>query len=165
MGVGMAWQFSIDFEPAKLQPVLDAIGAGELVGVTEMLGGSSPAFRVHLADGGLLVLKCYAEGRALSPRREAYAAALLREFPIPVTQYLLVDDSLEKLPFRFALTTYLPGAPVAKFKHHPDIAGLYRQMGAALVSSTLWRCRATVQSTTMAWSIRCRAMWNSCAAR
>ena len=45
----------------QLRPVLHELNMGEVVAVMEMEGGSSPVFRIDLADGERLVLKTYAE--------------------------------------------------------------------------------------------------------
>ncbi|UXN74727.1 phosphotransferase [Devosia sp. A8/3-2] len=53
---------------------------------------------------------------------------------LPIARYLLVDDSRRKLPFGFAVTSYLPGVTAGLLKNHPDIASLYHQTGALLRS-------------------------------
>lgn len=113
----------------RLQPILAGIGAAAPTALEEMSGGSSPAFRMDLADGNHLVLKTYAEGRGLVPAKEAVAAALLHDLDIPATRYLLVDESRERLPFRFSITSYLPGVAVRTLTDEPGISGVYRQMG------------------------------------
>src|SRR5262249_30550317 len=37
-----------------------------------------------------------------------------------------------RFPFRYTIANYLPGAQVITFKDEPDVADLYRQMGALL---------------------------------
>jgi aminoglycoside phosphotransferase (APT) family kinase protein len=116
----------------QLRPVLHGLGLAEPVGVSAMAGGSAPVFRVDLADGTALVLKTYPDDRPWAPGKDAYAAGLLRGIDLPVSRFLLVDESKTRLPFRFALTTWLAGRAVREWMDAPDIAGVYRQMGALL---------------------------------
>jgi aminoglycoside phosphotransferase (APT) family kinase protein len=116
------------FELADIQPVLTEVGQSPAVAVSELGGGSSKVFRLDLADGSALVLKSFA-GDHLHPRKDAYAASLLDGIEVPVTRYLLVDDSRRRLPFRFALTTYLEGRIATSFANHPCYKDVFRQMG------------------------------------
>ncbi len=100
--------------------------------LTELKGGSNRVFRIDLADGSALVLKTYDDVRGKLPIAEAYAAGLLAGLDLPVTRYLLVDETQRRLPFRFVVTNHLPGVPVQSVADAPDIADAYRQMGAAL---------------------------------
>jgi len=119
-------------ETEPLQPVLRELGMAEAVAVVAMEGGSLPIFRVDLADGTHLVLRTYPDTSAKTPAREAFAAAQLPDIGVPVTRYLLCDESRSRLPFRFALTTYLPGVTAQNLRHHPGIPGVYREMGVLL---------------------------------
>jgi Ser/Thr protein kinase RdoA (MazF antagonist) len=110
------------------------LGLGKVAQATEMAGGSSPAFRLDLDTGTSLVLKVYADRKARAPGGDAFASAQVQGIGVPVTRYLLVDDSRNNLPFRFAITNYLPGVLASTLAGHPDIASLYRQMGALLRS-------------------------------
>ncbi len=121
---------AVDLE--KLQPVLREVGVADAVAVVPMAGGSAPVFRIDLADAGRLVLKTYPDGRPWTPGKDAYAAGLLRELDVPVTRYLMLDESRTRLPFRFAVTNYLHGETVESLKGEPDIAEVYRQMGALI---------------------------------
>ncbi|GLQ57100.1 phosphotransferase family protein [Devosia nitrariae] len=113
----------------RLRPILEEIGAAIPTDLEEMPGGSSPSFRIDLVDGTHLVLKTYTEGLSLVPSKEAFAAAQLRNLNIPATRYLLVDETRKRLPFRYAITSYLPGVLVRVLKDEPGIANVYRQMG------------------------------------
>lgn len=115
----------------QLQPILRELNMGVATAVTALEGGSSPVFRIDLADGRQLVLKIYF-GEWQTPGKEALAASFLSNLGLPVTQYHMLDESQARLPFRFAITNYLPGATADTFKHHPRIADIYRQMGALL---------------------------------
>jgi len=116
----------------QLQPVLRKIGMAPVANVVPMVGGSSPVFLLQLADGERLVLKTYSDLRNTLPAKEAYASGLLAGLDIPVTRYLLHDDTREQLPFRFALTNYLPGVSAREFKDDPAAVGFYKQVGALL---------------------------------
>jgi Ser/Thr protein kinase RdoA (MazF antagonist) len=116
----------------QLQPVLHELNMGEVVAVVEMEGGSSPVFRIDLVNGKCLVLKTYTEGRGKTPEKEAFAAAQLRNLEIPVTRYLMLDETKTRLPFRFAVATYLPGVTADALKDHPGISSVHREMGALL---------------------------------
>ncbi len=119
-------------ETGPLRPILRELDRAEAVTVTAMEGGSLPAFRLDLADGARLVLKTYPDTSAKTPAREAFASAQLPDLGIPVTRYLLIDETKTRLPFRFALTTYLPGVTAHSLGDHPGISTVYRQMGALL---------------------------------
>ena len=120
------------FDLAQLRPILRDLQLPDPTGITELAGGSNRSFRVDLGDGAAVVLKTYDDLRGKLPRREAYAAELLSGLDLPVTSYLALDETLARLPVRFAITNYLPGMAVSTFRDVPDAADLYRQMGALL---------------------------------
>ncbi|HEY4940501.1 MAG TPA: aminoglycoside phosphotransferase family protein [Rhizomicrobium sp.] len=123
---------TISVTPDQLRPILRDLVVAEPLAVTPMAGGSAPVFRVDLADGATLVLKTYPNDRPWAPGKDAYAAGLLAGLDVPVTRYLILDESKTRLPFRFAVTSYLPGDPAEALKGEPDIVEVYRQMGALL---------------------------------
>lgn len=116
----------------QLHPILRDLNVQEAVAVTAMAGGSAQVFRVDLADGATLVLKTYPDDRPWAPGKDAYAAGLLAGLDVPVTRWLMIDESKTRLPFRFAVTSYLPGASAEALKGEPDIVDVYRQMGALM---------------------------------
>lgn len=118
--------------PGELVPVLDRLGLPHASHLERMPGGSSPVYRVDLRDGGKVCLKTYDEAHGKAPQREAHAAGLLEAAGLPATRYLLVDESLAHLPFRFAVTSYLPGIPLEQLAGQRELAGAYRGMGATL---------------------------------
>jgi Ser/Thr protein kinase RdoA (MazF antagonist) len=118
----------------QVDRALAVLNLGSVASMAAMPGGNSPVFRIDFRDGASVVLKVYADARISTPERDAFAASLLAETTIPATRYLLVDDSLQKLPFCFAVTNYLPGVTLAQLKDHPDIASAYRQAGGLLRS-------------------------------
>jgi Ser/Thr protein kinase RdoA (MazF antagonist) len=121
---------AVDLE--QLQPILRGLDVADAVAATPMTGGSAPVFRVDCADGETLILKTYPDDRPWNPQKDAYAAGLLRDLGLPVTHYHLIDQSKTRLPFRFALTNYLPGVPAEDLKDDPEIADVHRQMGALI---------------------------------
>lgn len=120
-----------DIELGQLAPVLADLGTAAPLGVTPLHGGSSRVFRIDLANGEALVLKAYERDFVL-PRKEAYASSLLAGLDMPFTRFLSLDETCSRLPFRFAITNYLPGVSVDALKAEPDVADLYRQMGGML---------------------------------
>jgi Ser/Thr protein kinase RdoA (MazF antagonist) len=122
----------MDVTPDELQPVLRSLRLADAAGLTALTGGSAPVFRVDCADGERLILKTYPDDRPWNPEKDAYAAGMLRGLGLPVTQYHLIDQTRTRLPFRFALTNYLPGVPAEQLKDDPGITDVYRQMGALI---------------------------------
>jgi hypothetical protein len=118
--------------PSDLAPVLERLHMPAAVQITRMDGGSNAVFRIDLADKGRINLKTYDDLRSKAPAREARAAERLAEAGLPVTRYLLLDESCEALPYRFALTTHLPGMSLDLLKGKADLTDAYRQMGALL---------------------------------
>ena len=100
--------------------------------VTELAGGSRPVFRLDLTNGTSLIVKTYDQPEVGKPAREAYATALLDGLGLPVTRYLMVDESRANAPFAFAIVTYLAGETAASLAGDPEISAVYRQMGALL---------------------------------
>lgn len=100
--------------------------------MTRLDGGNSTAFRVDRNDADPVVLKIYDDLHQAESANETYASGLLADTGIPVTRFLAFDQSRSRLPFRFAVTNYLPGVSVDALKGEPDVADLYRQMGQML---------------------------------
>ncbi|KKB76757.1 hypothetical protein VW35_17305 [Devosia soli] len=102
--------------------------------VTRQPGGSNAVFRIDLSDGSSVNLKTYDELRGKSPEREARAAGLLQDAGVNATRYLLVDESRNRLPYRFALVSHLSGQTIDELRHIEPMGldALYRQMGVLL---------------------------------
>jgi aminoglycoside phosphotransferase (APT) family kinase protein len=115
----------------QLRPLLRDLELAEAISIAEMAGGSSPVFRIELASGERLV-KTYTDLRAKTPGKEAFAARQLSDLGIPITRYLMLDETQTRLPFRFALTNHLPGVTAGSLRDHPGISAVYRDMGALL---------------------------------
>jgi aminoglycoside phosphotransferase (APT) family kinase protein len=79
------------------------------------------------------VLKIYADEPAWIVAKEALVAGWIGERAgIPIPRWLRVDESRKRIPFRFALTTWLPGVTVRSLIGVPGLDAAYRQMGALL---------------------------------
>ncbi|MBO9587188.1 phosphotransferase family protein [Devosia sp.] len=98
----------------QLASVLADLRLARFVGIEELRGGSTAVFRVDLADDTALILKTY-DRAEMVPHREAYASGLLAAVNVPHPRYLLIDESLTRLPYRFALTTYVTGVVGSAF--------------------------------------------------
>jgi len=112
-----------------LKPILGELGLASPTSVAILSSGDFGSFRVDLTGGDAVVLKTYG-GISQAPRREAYASKLLSEVGFPMTRFLAIDETMARLPYRFAITNYLPGEPVASFRDEPGIEDAYRQTGA-----------------------------------
>lgn len=113
----------------QLQPILTELSLAPAREITRFQGGSAAVYRLDLTDGTRLVLKTF-DGDHLLPRKDEYASRLLEGLDIVATRYLLVDESLTRLPFRFALTTYVDGERAQLFAQHPGYPDVMRQLGA-----------------------------------
>lgn len=118
--------------PKGLAPVLASLNLPSAVAVDRLPGGSNAVFAVDLTDGTRVNLKIYDDRHGKAPEREAHAAALLADAGIPATRYLLIDESGQTLPFRFALTSHLSGESLDTLKDQVDLTDAYRDMGALL---------------------------------
>lgn len=114
---------------AELQPILAGIGQAPVAAITTLKDEFSQVYRLDLADGASLILKSFVMEN-VSARKDAYAAGLVASLDVPVTRYLLVDESMTRLPFSFALTSYLEGEPATTFATHPRYPAVMKQLGA-----------------------------------
>lgn len=115
-------------------PILADIGLATPVAITDIKDGSGRVFRLDLADRSAVVLKHYDEHykQHYVVSGERYAERLLEPLDLPITRYLLQDESLARLPFPFAIANYLPGVTVKSLANEPDVADAWRQMGMLL---------------------------------
>ena len=104
------------------------------VGFARLHGGTSDVFRIDVAGAdNPLVLKIYADEPAWIVAKEALVAGWIGERAgLPIPQWLRVDERRICIPYRFALTTWLPGVTVRSLIGAPGIEAAYRQMGALL---------------------------------
>lgn len=115
-----------------LVPAFAVLGLGVPVALSPLEGGSAAVYRVARQDGSFVVLKVYDDLRQTMPGNETYAARLLAGIDVPITRFLAFDESRTRLPYRYAVTNFLPGRAVGTFRDEPDVGDLYRQMGALL---------------------------------
>jgi Ser/Thr protein kinase RdoA (MazF antagonist) len=97
-------------------------------------GGGSDVYRIDFADAECpLVLKIYGDEPAWIVAKEALVAGWIGEQAgIATPRWLRVDEYRTRIPFRLALTTWLPGVAVRSLIGTPGIDTAYRQMGALL---------------------------------
>lgn len=112
----------------ELDPILAELELPQALSSTPLPGGSNGVFRIDLRGGATVVLKVFRTQETV-PARDAHAAALLAPLGIPVTRYLLIDESRNRLPFRFALTNYLPGLAAINCTAHPSYREIFREIG------------------------------------
>lgn len=104
------------------------------VGIARLHGGTSEVYRIDLGGAeNPLVLKIYGDEPVWIVAKEALVAGWIGERAgIPIPRWLQVDERRIYIPFRFALTTWLPGVTVRSLISAPGIDATYRQMGALL---------------------------------
>lgn len=119
---------------AALAPILADLGPAAPVGIANIKADAEKVFRVDLSDGTSVVLKAYDRFNTAHHvvAGETFASRLLRGLDLPVTRYLVQDETHARLPFAYAVTNYIPGETVKSLRAEPDIADLYRQTGALL---------------------------------
>ena len=118
----------------QIAPILADLGLAAPGAITDIKDGTGRVFRLDLADGSAVVLKLYGrhDKDFYVVAGETYAARLLRDLDVPITRYLVQDETQARLPYPFAITTYLPGQTVKSLAAEPDVGDLLRQMGALL---------------------------------
>ena len=106
----------------------------EVTGITGLAGGSADAYRVDLAGAApSLVLKIYDDEPLWVVKKEALVAEWIGgQAGVPIPRWLVVDERRILLPKRFALMTWLHGAPVRSLIGSSGVDLAYRQMGALL---------------------------------
>ncbi len=122
----------VEIDPDRLAVMFADFGLGVPAAVTELTGGHARSFRIDRAEGPPLVLKVYNDALPYATGKETYASRLLRDLDMPVTRFLVSDETRTRLPFRYTVANYLPGRQVMTFKEEPDVGDLYRQMGEML---------------------------------
>jgi len=97
-------------------------------------GGTYDVYRIDLAGTEApLILKIYEDEPVWIVAKEGLVAGWIGERAgIPIPRWLRMDESRSRIPFRFALTTWLPGVTVRSLIGTPGIDAAYRQMGELL---------------------------------
>jgi Ser/Thr protein kinase RdoA (MazF antagonist) len=125
----------VDLELEQVRTIVrDLDSTLDLVRFARLHGGSSEVYRIDLASAGNpLVLKIYGDEPAWIVAKEALIAGWIGERAgIPIPRWLRVDERRTRIPFRFALTTWLPGVTVRSLIGTSGVDTAYRQMGALL---------------------------------
>lgn len=129
-GVNKAAQVGIDSD--RLAATFADFGLGVPTAITELLGGGARSFRIDRVSGQPVVLKVFNDALPYATGKETYASQLLRDLDVPITRFLASDETRTRMPFRYTIANYLPGAQVMTYKDAPDVGDLYRQMGELL---------------------------------
>jgi Ser/Thr protein kinase RdoA (MazF antagonist) len=114
--------------------VRDLDSALEPVGLARLHGGTYDVYRIELAGAEQpVVIKIYEDEPVWIVAKEALVAGWIGERAgIPIPRWLGVDERRTCIPFRFALTTWLPGATVRSLIGRPGIDAAHRPMGELL---------------------------------
>jgi aminoglycoside phosphotransferase len=128
-------RLNVDLELEQVWAIVrDLDSTLDPVGFARLHGGTSDVYRIDLAgDEKPLVLKTYADEPTWIVAKEALVAGWVGErADIAIPRWLRVDERRTCEPFRFALTTWLPGVTVRSLIGEPGIDNAYRQMGELL---------------------------------
>jgi Ser/Thr protein kinase RdoA (MazF antagonist) len=126
---------TVDLELEQVRAIVrDFDGTLDPTGFARLQGGASDVYRIDLAGAeNPLILKIYGDEPTWIVAKEALVAGWLGERAgIAIPRWLRVDERRIFIPFRFALTTWLPGVTVRSLIGAPGIDAAYRQMGALL---------------------------------
>lgn len=108
-------RLTVDLELEQVRAIVgDLDRMLDPVGFERLRGGVSDVYRIDLAGTeGPLVLKIYADEPQWIVAKEALIARWIDgRAGLPIPRWLRVDESRTRIPFRFALTTWLPGVTV-----------------------------------------------------
>jgi aminoglycoside phosphotransferase len=128
-------RLTVDLELEQVRTIVrDLDRTLDPVGLARLHGGVSDVYRIDFAGAEkALVLKIYPDEPAWIVAKEALVAGWIGERAgIPIPRWLRVDERRTCAPFRFALTTWLPGMTVRSLIGAPGIDAAYRQMGELL---------------------------------
>jgi len=125
---------AVDLEFEQIRVIVrDHDSALYPVGFARLHGGGD-VYRIDLAGSeNPLVLKIYGDEPAWIVAKEALVAGWIGERAgLAIPRWLRVDEHRTCVPFRFALTTWLPGVTVRSLIGAPGVNAAYQQMGALL---------------------------------
>jgi aminoglycoside phosphotransferase (APT) family kinase protein len=126
---------TVDFELEQVRAIVrDLDSTLDPVGFARLNGGVNDVYRIDLAGAeNPLVLKIYSDEPAWIVAKEALVAGWIGGHTgLAIPRWLRVDECRTCIPFRFALTTWLPGVTVRSLIGAPGLDIAYRQMGALL---------------------------------
>jgi Ser/Thr protein kinase RdoA (MazF antagonist) len=128
-------RLTVDLDLEQVRAIVrDLDSTLDPIGFARLHGGTSDVYRIDVAGAeSPLVLKIYADEPAWIVAKEALVAGWIgAQAGLPIPQWLRVDEHRTRIPYRFALTTWLPGVTVRSLIGVPGIDAAYRQMGALL---------------------------------
>jgi aminoglycoside phosphotransferase (APT) family kinase protein len=128
-------RLTVDLDLEQVRAIVrDLDGELEPVTFARLRGGTHDVYRIGLAEAEQpLVLKIYDDEPEWIAAKEALVAGWIGERAgIPIPRWLRLDQSRSRIPFRFALTTWLPGVTVRSLIGESGIDTAYRQMGQLL---------------------------------
>jgi Ser/Thr protein kinase RdoA (MazF antagonist) len=128
-------RFIVDLEFEQVRAIVrDLDRALDVLGFARLHGGVNEVYRIDVAGAeNPLVLKIYADEPEWIVAKEALVAGWIGERAgLPIPRWLRLDERRTFIPFRFALTTWLPGVTVRSLIGTPGIDAAYRQMGELL---------------------------------
>lgn len=117
---------------SEVYAAFSSLKLGDVAKITELVGGSSRAYKIERVEDASVVFKIYPDFLPDTAAREMYVTNLLHDLPVPITRHLVADNSRTKLPYRYAVTNFIDGQPAGALASHPDVASLYRQIGTLL---------------------------------
>jgi len=161
-------RMTVDLELEQVRAIVrDLDRTLDPVGFARLHGGTQDVYRIDLAGAEKpLILKIYADEPAWIVAKEALVASWVgARAGIPIPRWLRVDERRTCIPFRFALTTWLPGVTVRSLIGAPGIDAAYRQMGELMRRLHAIPCPHTVTSSPMASGGLSRPTMNICARR
>ena len=104
-------RLTVDLELEQVRAIVRGLESTlEPVGFARLHGGTYDVYRIDLARAEQpLVLKIYDDEPTWIVAKEALVAGWIGERAgVPIPRWLRVDKSRTSIPFRFALTTWLP---------------------------------------------------------
>jgi aminoglycoside phosphotransferase (APT) family kinase protein len=128
-------RLTVDLEFEQVRRIVrDLDGQLDPIGFARLHGGTHEVYRIDLAGAkDPLVLKIYAGEPAWIVAKEALVAGWIgARAGLKIPRWLRVDERRSLIPFRFALTTWLPGVTVRSLIGTEGIDAAYRQMGELL---------------------------------
>ena len=128
-------RLTVNLELEQVREIVrDLDSALDPIGFARLYGGTSEVYRIDLKGSeNPLILKIYGDEPMWIVAKEALVAGWIGEQAgLPIPRWLRVDERRTCFPFRFALTTWLPGVTVRSLIGAPGIDTAYRQMGAPL---------------------------------
>jgi Ser/Thr protein kinase RdoA (MazF antagonist) len=125
-------RLTVDLEFEQVRRIVrDLDGALDPIGFARLHGGTHEVYRIDLARAKDPLV--YADEPAWIVAKEALVAEWIgARAGLEIPRWLHVDERRSLIPYRFALTSWLPGVTVRSLIGTDGIEVVYRQMGALL---------------------------------